>query len=99
MGPVPQNCEIETYMTPGEAEGKGSILRFKPQRSLPRRIAGAQLKTSIAPSGLQTNFFLRTPGFTRGHQGVASSRPLANHLSFKPKLKKEKKVPLIKFCK
>ena len=81
MGPVPQNCEIETYMTPGEAEGKGSILRFKPQRSLPRRIAGAQLKTSIAPSGLQTNFFLRTPGFTRGHQGVASSRPIVTLLN------------------
>ena len=34
------------------------------------------------PSGLRNIFYSNTPGFTQGHQGVASSRPIVTLLNF-----------------
>jgi hypothetical protein len=58
-------------MTPGEAGGKGRTINKSPARAL------IMMFFVSLPSGLREISYPITPGFTRGDQGVASSRPLA----------------------
>jgi hypothetical protein len=82
--PVPQDCGIETIMTPGKAGGKGSTMNFG---SPPRRTLLIIFFVS-PPSGLKEIFITPTPGFTRGHPSVASSRPLVTFINFNLKTQK-----------
>jgi hypothetical protein len=66
-------------MTPGEAGGKGSTMNFKPLRSATNDFFVSP------PSGLKEIFITPTPGFTRGHHSVASSRHVGNTDKFNPK--------------
>ena len=68
---------IETRMTPGEAGGKEGTMNFG---SPPRRTLLIMFLVS-PPSWLRNIYYPNTPGFTRGHQGVASSRPIVTLLN------------------
>jgi hypothetical protein len=68
---------IETRMTPGEAGGKEGTMNFG---SPPRRALLIMFLVS-PPSGLRNIYYPNTPGFTRGHHGKASSRPLVTLLN------------------
>ena len=66
-------------MTPGEAGGKEIEINLSPEGVLPIMFFVSP------PSGLKEIFITPTPGFTRGHHGVASSRHVGNTNKFNSK--------------
>jgi hypothetical protein len=63
--------EKDCAPTPGYTGGKGRTINKSPARAL------IMMFFVSPPSGLRDISYPITPGFTRGDQGVASSRPLA----------------------